>query len=426
MKTKIKFNHSSFFVLYLFFFSISISAQDYQRYIVDTLASSGMDGRGYVNDGSGKAAAFIAQQFDSLGLSVLKENYYQEFNFYVNTFPGKLELKINERVLTPGVNYLVDPMSGGGKGKDFTLKTINVFKRKDLQKLNDELYTLSEVVLLIEMPDTLSRKGRAMFMQTVHLLCEQWPVILLSDEKLTWGVAQNALGNPLFIINGVSVSKRDNISFHVEQKLEKVQEKNVIALKKGNNRSERYLIVSAHYDHLGRMGNETYFPGANDNASGVAEMLSIANSLKNVETDHSILFIAFAGEEAGLKGSEYFVGHPLIPLDSIDFVLNLDLSGTGGEGITVVNATVYQKEFNELVQLNDSIKAVVDIKKRGPTSNSDHYPFYKKGVPSFFIYTRGGIKAYHDIYDKAETLPLTKAEDLVELYTEFLLYLDKK
>ncbi len=426
MKTKIKFNHSSFFVLYLFFFSISISAQDYQRYIVDTLASSGMDGRGYVNDGSGKAAAFIAQQFDSLGLSVLKENYYQEFNFYVNTFPGKLELKINERVLTPGVNYLVDPMSGGGKGKDFTLKTINVFKRKDLQKLNDELYTLSEVVLLIEMPDTLGRKGRAMFMQTVHLLCEQWPVILLSDEKLTWGVAQNALGNPLFIINGVSVSKRDNISFHVEQKLEKVQEKNVIALKKGNNRSERYLIVSAHYDHLGRMGNETYFPGANDNASGVAEMLSIANSLKNVETDHSILFIAFAGEEAGLKGSEYFVGHPLIPLDSIDFVLNLDLSGTGGEGITVVNATVYQKEFNELVQLNDSIKAVVDIKKRGPTSNSDHYPFYKKGVPSFFIYTRGGIKAYHDIYDKAETLPLTKAEDLVELYTEFLLYLDKK
>lgn len=423
---KINLHNSPLIFVFILFLSLSANAQNYHRYIVDTLAASGMDGRGYVNEGSQKAANFIAHQFDSLGLLPYGETYYQGFTMVANTFPGDLTLNINEKTLIPGVDYLVDPRSGGGSGKGFSVKPINIFSRKQLQKLNKNINSLNETILLIELPDTLSVNGRSMFMQTVYLLCEQWPVLLISNEKLTWSVANKALGNPLFIIKDISISKRDKISYSVEQKLNKFREKNVIAYKKGLNKSGRYLIISAHYDHLGRMGSETYFPGANDNASGVAEMLSIGRAIINIPLDHSILFIAFAGEEAGLIGSQYFVDHPIFPLDSIDFVLNLDLSGTGDEGITVVNASVYEKEFNELVAINDSIEATIDIKKRGPAANSDHYPFYAKGVPSFFVYTRGGIKAYHDIFDKSETLPLNNMEELVLLYKEFLLYLDKK
>ncbi|MDQ6815507.1 MAG: M28 family peptidase, partial [Bacteroidota bacterium] len=123
--------------------------------------------------------------------------------------------------------------------------------------------------------------------------------------------------------------------------------------------------------------------------------------------------------EAGLLGSKYFTQHPLFPLKNIRFLLNLDLEGTGDKGITVVNATEYTKAFAALNAVNDSGHYLVKINPRGKAANSDHYWFSEKGVPAFFMYTLGGIKAYHDIFDKAETLPLTKYEDLFKLIVGF-------
>jgi aminopeptidase YwaD len=384
-----------------------------------------MEGRGYVNGGSAKAAEFIAHQYDSLGLGMISDSYSQDFLIKVNHFPGKMSLKINEEELIPGVDYLVDPQSGSGMGKNFTIKSVNIFKGKQLDKLLKDMYSIKETVLQIELSDTLSSQGRMLFMQTVFLLCEQWPVMLLSDEKLTWSIANSRLANPLFIVHKKSFKGKDKVSFNVESELKSSLEKNVIASIKGNQKKDSYIIISAHYDHLGRMGSETLFPGANDNASGIAIMLALAAELKKSSPEHSILLIAFAAEEAGLLGSTYFVEHPLVSLDSIDFVLNLDINGTGEEGITVVNATEFPEQFELLKQSNEVEKGISDIKARGPAANSDHYPFYTKGVPSFFIYTRGGIKAYHDIYDRPETLPLNKATALVELYKDFILTLDK-
>jgi len=193
---------------------------------------------------------------------------------------------------------------------------------------------------------------------------------------------------------------------------------------KGNGNSHKYLMITAHYDHLGRMGSETVFPGANDNVSGVAEMLALAAYFTKNPLDKNILFVAFIGEEAGLVGSKYFVNNPPVPLDSIDFVLNLDLSGTGNEGITVVNATLYPKLFEQMVAFNNEKNYVSKVKKRGPAANSDHYFFTEHHVPAFFIYTLGGIKAYHDVYDKRETLPLDEAADLEQLYIRFFKFLD--
>ena len=197
-----------------------------------------------------------------------------------------------------------------------------------------------------------------------------------------------------------------------------------MAIVKGTANNQKYLMITAHYDHLGRMGSETVFPGANDNASGVAEMLALAAYFAKNPLQKNILFVAFTGEEAGLVGSKYFANNSPVPLDSIDFVLNLDLSGTGDEGITVVNATLYPKLFDQLVDLNSQGNFVVKVKKRGPAANSDHYYFTENGVPAFFIYTLGGIKAYHDVYDLRETLPLTEVADLQQLYIQFFEYLD--
>jgi hypothetical protein len=412
------------FFLCLVFFHSPSSAQQYQRYLVDTLCSPSFDGRGYVNQGAEKAADFIRHQFDSLALKPIAHSYFQEFDMKVNTFPGKMNLSIAGNELIPGQDYMVSPLSGSGKGSDFQLKEISIYKPKQLDKLLKNIDKLKQTVLLIRLPDSLSANGNSLTMQTVYLLCEQWPIMLLSDKKLSWSVSDMNLANPLFILNDPTLSAKAKVSFEVDAKKINVAQRNVIAIKKSTNPHAKYLVISAHYDHLGRMGQATYFPGANDNASGVAELLALAALIDSIQFDHHIVFIAFAGEEAGLIGSQYFVEHPLFPLDSIDFLLNLDISGTGDEGITVVNASKFPDEYALLVSINSSENAVADIASRGPAANSDHYPFYEKGVPSFFIYTRGGIKAYHDIYDRAETLPLTKAEDLLSLYSAFLLALD--
>jgi aminopeptidase YwaD len=167
------------------------------------------------------------------------------------------------------------------------------------------------------------------------------------------------------------------------------------------------------------MGADTYFPGANDNASGVALLLSIAKYYAQNPQKYSIGFILFAGEEAGLMGSKYYTENPMIPLKKIRFLTNTDLAGTGIDGITVVNATLFPKEFAIMNSINNSNKYLTKINARGEAANSDHYWFTKKGVPAFFFYTLGGIAAYHDVFDKASTLPLNEQADLKELIIKF-------
>jgi hypothetical protein len=97
----------------------------------------------------------------------------------------------------------------------------------------------------------------------------------------------------------------------------------------------------------------------------------------------------------------------------------MDIMGTGEEGITVVNGSAFKKEFDELKRINEENKFISDVKIRGKSANSDHYFFSENNVKAFFIYTMGGIKAYHDIYDRPETLPLNEFEDLFNLIVKF-------
>jgi aminopeptidase YwaD len=197
---------------------------------------------------------------------------------------------------------------------------------------------------------------------------------------------------------------------------------NIVGYLPGRIQSDSFLVVTAHYDHLGQMGSHTYFPGANDNASGTAMLLELAAYYAQPEHQpcYSLVFIAFGAEEAGLVGSRYFVEHPLIQLSRIRFLVNLDLLGTGDEGVTVVNGREFLSQFQLLQRLNESQRAVPSLAARGRAANSDHFPFSELGVPAFFLYTRGGITGYHDVHDRAETLPLTAFANVFGLLRAFL------
>ncbi|MBL4735303.1 MAG: M28 family peptidase, partial [Flavobacteriales bacterium] len=180
------------------------------------------------------------------------------------------------------------------------------------------------------------------------------------------------------------------------------------------------IVFTAHYDHLGRMGNTTYFPGANDNASGVSMLLDLARFYMIDSIKYNVVFIAFAAEEAGLLGSKFYTENPLSPLKNIRFLVNIDLMGNGEEGITIVNGAIHHKEFELLCLLNDQNDLVPLVKKRGKAQNSDHYFFTENDVPAFFIYTLGGTKAYHDVFDISATLELKKYDEVFKLITGFI------
>ncbi len=108
-----------------------------------------------------------------------------------------------------------------------------------------------------------------------------------------------------------------------------------------------------------------------------------------------------------------------ILLEKIQFLFNLDIMGSGEEGATVVNATVFPEQFEILKSLNEKNQYLPKIASRGKAANSDHYFFTEKGVPAFFMYTMGPNKHYHDVDDTYKELSFSKFNAIFELLIGF-------
>jgi hypothetical protein len=415
---------------YLFFFSCNsqIFAQEnkgeiyqYARSVVDTMASKNMHGRGYVNNGDKIAANYIRNEYQKLGLLFFVDGYYQIFNFPINTFPGILSLKIDGKEMLPGKDFIISPKSPSYSGKHYVVFADEklVLKKKKLKKFLKQNF--SDKIIVVN--DTGKQTPE---LHDILLNSLKASAVISLKEKLTWSASQEVSHYPLIEVMRNSIVCPNEIELTIENKfIPDHQSQNIIGFIKGSEYPDSFIVFSAHYDHLGQMGKEAYFPGANDNASGCAMLLNLAKyySQPQNKPKYSIVFIAFAGEEVGLLGSKYFTENPLFPLSNIRFLLNMDIMGTGEDGITVVNGSVFKKEFDHLVKINAENNFIKVVKVRGKAANSDHYFFSEKGVNAFFIYTMGGIKAYHDIYDRAETLPLNEFENLFKLIISFGDYL---
>lgn len=388
-----------------------------KRY-VETLAAPAMHGRGYVNGGDSLAADWIAAQFDRIGLAKLNGTRFEPFTFPVNTFPDSLRFEVDGLALVPGMDYLVDPSSGSSTG-NFHLVHLTL---RDLLTPERKALTLGVVMghaAVLHFPPTTNPDTLALYAGLQAEVARYVPVIRPGSKKLTWSVGATQARNAIIEVReGLLTDTAATALIHVENRfIPKHRARNVWGVVKGKGKD--WLLVTAHYDHLGRMG-QALFPGANDNASGTAMLLTMAEHFRKQRPKLNILFVAFAGEEAGLRGSEWFVVDRPLDMGRIKLVLNLDLNGTGEEGITVVNATEQQDVFNKLQNINTRTKALPQVKARGPACNSDHCPFARKGIPAIFIYTMGGVSHYHDVYDRAETLPLTKFESLYRTLVELI------
>ena len=170
------------------------------------------------------------------------------------------------------------------------------------------------------------------------------------------------------------------------------------------------------------MGKGVFVPGANDNGSGTAAVLDMARYYKKNPCKYTMVFMCFTGEEAGLLGSTWFTEHPLFPLEKIKFVIDLDMIGTGEKGAAIVNGDIpeYQKIKETFQAINLQKEYFSDLKIRGESKNSDHYPFHAKGVKAVFFYTMGANTYYHSPSDVVGNLSLTGYIPLFGLITDFV------
>lgn len=184
---------------------------------------------------------------------------------------------------------------------------------------------------------------------------------------------------------------------------------NVVGVIRGTRHPDRYLVLSAHYDHVG-VQNREVFNGADDNASGTAALFAIAAFLRTHPLDSSVLVAAFDGEEEGLVGSRAFVAHPPVDARAILIDLNADMIGRDPNDTLFVVGTARQPALTPVV---DALAARAPVHLRPGhertgtgedwTQDSDHYAFMERGIPALYF----GVEDYdhmHKPSDDYETM----------------------
>jgi Zn-dependent M28 family amino/carboxypeptidase len=192
---------------------------------------------------------------------------------------------------------------------------------------------------------------------------------------------------------------------------------NVVAMLPGRgNLSSQTVVVGAHYDHLGYGGAGSLDPdsagvihnGADDNASGSAALLEIARLIASRDRPHdirSLVFVAFTAEELGLIGSDYYVKHPIAPIDSTYAMINLDMVGHLADGHLAALGAESAEEFDALLDSVDVTHGISMSASGNGYGRSDHQSFYLEGIPVLHFFT-GTHANYHRTTDDVETLDI--------------------
>ena len=176
-----------------------------------------------------------------------------------------------------------------------------------------------------------------------------------------------------------------------------------------NNNAENTIVIGAHYDHLGygaegslHRGEKAIHNGADDNASGVAVMLNLAEKLKEKNINNNYLFMAFSGEEMGLLGSNYFVKNATIDTKKINYMINMDMVGRLKADSTLAVYGVGTSPIlkQTLKAHNSNFKLIQKESGIGP---SDHTSFYNADIPVLHFFT-GQHEDYHKPSDDFEKL----------------------
>lgn len=424
------------------------------------LASDAMEGRETGKRGQKMAAAFIAAYFEEIGLAApVNGSYYQSVNLYTRT-PGDTYIKIGANVYKNfgEIAYSGNMDSNGevtlpivfaGKGRDADFNQVDVEGKAALLMLaSDENFKTpislarekgAKIILILNPDPAESKKLIAQYsdyLSGVHLSLTKpeaksagvffitsdvgTKLVNTSLEKLAKATTDDAKKASLKKL------KPGSLTYKTTSEIKTLKTENVLGFLEGSDKKDEVIVVTAHYDHIGKKNKgqgDLINNGADDDGSGTVSVLQLAKVFAQAKKDgngprRSILFMTVAGEEQGLLGSEYYSDNPIFPLDKTVVDLNIDMigrrDGEHKDSAHYVYVIGSDKLSTELHTLSESVNKtytnlVFDYTyndQNHPTQlyyRSDHWNFAKKNIPIIF-YFDGIHEDYHKPSDEVEKI----------------------
>ena len=400
-----------------------VNAQDLAQYkkIVKELSSSKYQGRGYARDGANKAGKYLEKQYRKAGADAVTR---QHFTLDINTFAGAMKLSVDGRKMVPGTDFTVREFCPGVHGTYpvYYIDTLNYDSGKIFADLARPEYKDAFVVCDF----WFTYKHRADFQKLQS--ADGAPnagLILTWDEPLKFYKAYGEKVNPkpvLWILSKQISRASKSVTVDIDNKfLQGYRCFNVIASVEGARHDSCY-VFTAHYDHLGNLGRKVFYPGANDNASGTATLVTLTAHYAQQRPKFDMFFIAFSGEDANLRGSDYYAEHPVYPLEMIRYLINVDMIGDNNPVLYCETSDQGQRGFELFEKINGEKGYFKSLNHGKLAANSDHYPFAKRGIPCIFLEDAEGdaFPYYHTTLDNWKNAVFDSYEPVFKLITDFI------
>lgn len=472
-------------------FASTITKEEIKKHIF-TIAGDAFEGRETGEPGNEMAAQYIAEHFKSIGLPAINgdNKYYQPVAFtftkwndnviYINgekykhlwdfiNFPKENddldELKTDEVVFVGygidhpnysdynGTNvkgkvvmmYKGEPKTESGKyhvnknnqpsawGTNLQMKLITARNKgakavlvveEDIQKMamENRRFLLGSSVELGDMSVRKIKSCNYAYISTKVLeaiLGEQKDKVIAARDLM------NAKGK------SKAITLKSDFTLVQDKSAKVLAGQNILGFVEGTDKKEEIVVVSAHYDHLGKRGDDI-FNGADDNASGTTTVLELADAFQKAKLAgngprRSILFLLVTGEEKGLLGSAYYAENPIFPLNNTVVDVNIDMVGRydnkylpdSSKYIFVIGSDRLSTKLHEInEQVNDKYShLILDYTFNSEDDpnryyyRSDHYNFAEKGIPAIFFFN-GTHEDYHRPSDTPDKIDLQKMQDI--------------
>lgn len=433
----------------------SITAQECEQWL-HILAGPGFQGRGTGQEGYIKAASWVSGKLAEFGLKPMGDagTYFQMLPMSRLNIDAAQSKLIGPNDLTIGFDKMIG-LDRYTDQPEFAGKVVFLQMAGEGAKIADDLKIENKIVILVADDKAAAansfRLGR-MRASAVLRVVETPPTSTPQQERSNGRQRANGIGGSihkdaakqiLAAVAGkeewltvpeegsVDVHETD-IDFKVELRVrrEPMAVPNVLAWQEGTDPDLRdeYIVIGAHLDHLGVRGNE-YFAGADDNGSGSTALLSIAKAIAANPTKpkRSILFMWFAAEEIGLVGSAHYVNNPILPLEKMICMLNVDMVGRNEEkpnepasenvrSLHLVGSEKGDKSLHTIIlEANKSINFEFEFDEEGVFGRSDQFNFFKKGTSVAFLF--GGFHPdYHRTTDTPDKINYAKIASAAKLY----------
>jgi Zn-dependent M28 family amino/carboxypeptidase len=242
--------------------------------------------------------------------------------------------------------------------------------------------------------------------------------------------AKEYIKNQFYHFNVLPLAEKFEQSFYFSSKGKSYNATNILGLIKGTESNEKFIVISAHYDHEG-IKNGLIYNGADDDASGVSALISFAEYFKNNPPKHSVILAAFDAEELGLQGSEYFVSNSIIPLNKIILNLNMDMISRSETNELFAVGSSFNKTLNDVIsnfKQSERVKLIAGHEGKDNLENwtysSDHASFHKKRIP-FIYFGVDDHQDYHTPNDDYENIQPEFYKESVKIIIEVFNKIDK-